>query len=319
MAIFWTMHQVHHSSEFFNYSVPFRLPHLHDFVHFGLFYAPLALLGVPVRVAFIHKQLNLIYQFWTHSDLVPKLPWPIELIFNTPSHHRVHHARQARYLDKNYGAVFIVWDRLFGTFCEEDDADAPSYGITVPQRSLNVLTYQVAGSIELFEKFKSMDGWRNKVQCLIKGPGWEPGSPWTGFIDKVPVPDPQDKPVFKELSTFWEAFLFADLIMMYLVFIMFLCRFDQIPHSSFYLLIIVLYYQAHCAAKTLEGDVAAAGLQALKFVGLSFLVPFGRSIFSKVSALEYMMLNIAELLGFSMFLSLGLFIVMNYNAKRKLQ
>ncbi|OQR80117.1 alkylglycerol monooxygenase-like [Tropilaelaps mercedesae] len=142
MAIFWTMHQVHHSSGSFNYSISFRIPHVHDFIHSGLFYLPMALLGVPPDVTFLHKIINLLYQFWIHTELIPKLG-PIEWIFNTASHHRVHHARQAKYLDKNYGSVLIIWDRIFGTFYEEDDGDKPIYGLTKPQNSLNVFYYQV--------------------------------------------------------------------------------------------------------------------------------------------------------------------------------
>ncbi|OQR74904.1 alkylglycerol monooxygenase-like [Tropilaelaps mercedesae] len=299
MAVFWTMHQVHHSSDFFNLSISFRIPHLHDFVHSGVFYMPLAMLGVPVEVTFVNKTLNLLYQFWTHTEAIPKLPWPIEYVFNTPSHHRVHHARQAKYLDKNYGSFLIIWDRMFGTFCEEEEQ--PIYGLTTPQRSVNFIYYQFAGIVELHEKVRSMKGWKNKLQCLVKGPGWKPGSPWTGYLKNVPTPDPADEPQFVTLTWFWQLFLVLDFSLSLALFGLVLIRYDQIPRSVLYIAIVVFYAQGYCAARVLEGNPLAAPLQAAKFASLSFLSKPAWDIFGRFTPCESLILSISESIAFSLF------------------
>ena len=129
----WSTHVVHHSSEHYNLSTSFRLSWTQNLKI--IFFLPVVLLGFHPLVFFIVHQLEVLYQFWIHTELIKKLPRPIEYIFTTPSHHRVHHSVNERYLDKNYGSTFIFWDRIFGTFQEEDEK--PRYGITKPVNSYN--------------------------------------------------------------------------------------------------------------------------------------------------------------------------------------
>jgi sterol desaturase/sphingolipid hydroxylase (fatty acid hydroxylase superfamily) len=129
----WSTHVVHHSSEHYNLSTSFRLSWTQNLKI--IFFLPVVLLGFHPLVFFIVHQLEVLYQFWIHTELIKKLPKPIEYIFTTPSHHRVHHSVNERYLDKNYGSTFIFWDRIFGTFQEEDEK--PRYGITKPVNSYN--------------------------------------------------------------------------------------------------------------------------------------------------------------------------------------
>lgn len=129
----WATHIVHHSSEKYNFAVSFRLSWIQ---HIKLvFFIPVLMAGFHPVVFFICHQIEVLYQFWIHTEYIKKLPRPIEYIFTTPSHHRVHHARNEKYLDKNYGSTFIIWDRMFGTFMEEEET--PEYGITVPVNSYN--------------------------------------------------------------------------------------------------------------------------------------------------------------------------------------
>ncbi len=129
----WATHVTHHSSEKYNWSVSFRLGWTQHIK--VIFFIPVALVGFHPVVFFICHQIEVLYQFWIHTEYIRKLPKPIEYIFTTPSHHRVHHARNDKYLDKNYGSTFIIWDRIFGTFQpEEEQAD---YGITNPVNSYN--------------------------------------------------------------------------------------------------------------------------------------------------------------------------------------
>lgn len=129
----WATHVTHHSSEKYNWSVSFRLGWTQ---HIKLiFFIPIALAGFHPVVFFICNQLAVLYQFWIHTEYITKLPAPIEYIFVTPSHHRVHHGRNDLYLDKNYGSSLIIWDRLFGTF--QPEAQKSEYGLTKPVRSYN--------------------------------------------------------------------------------------------------------------------------------------------------------------------------------------
>lgn len=129
----WATHVTHHSSEKYNWSVSFRLGWTQ---HIKLiFFIPIALAGFHPVIFFVCHQIAVLYQFWIHTEYIRRLPKPIEYIFTTPSHHRVHHARNDKYLDKNYGSTFIIWDRLFGTFQGEEEA--ADYGITKPIKSYN--------------------------------------------------------------------------------------------------------------------------------------------------------------------------------------
>ena len=134
---FWSAHNVHHSSEEYNLSTAFRQPWNNHFTGFVLLSVPLVLIGFhPLLVGFIGA-VNLVYQFWIHTQAIKKMPRWFEFIFNTPSHHRVHHGTNPRYLDSNYAGILIIWDRMFGTFVEEREDDPVIYGIITPIASHN--------------------------------------------------------------------------------------------------------------------------------------------------------------------------------------
>ncbi len=129
----WATHVTHHNSSLYNLSVSFRLGWTQ---HIKLiFFVPVMLLGFDPFVFFICHQIAVLYQFWIHTEYIQKLSRPIEYFFTTPSHHRVHHATDEKYLDKNYGSTFIIWDRIFGTFAPEEER--PTYGITKPIHTYN--------------------------------------------------------------------------------------------------------------------------------------------------------------------------------------
>ena len=135
----WAGHVTHHSSEEYNFTTALRQSGLEMGVVFA-FALPIAALGIPATWYFSVASLNIAFQFWVHTQTINRCPNVVELIFNTPSHHRVHHARNEQYLDRNFGGMFIVWDRLFGTFTPE--SEPPCFGITTPLRSWNPLTAQ---------------------------------------------------------------------------------------------------------------------------------------------------------------------------------
>lgn len=170
-GIGWATHTVHHSSPNFNMSVAYRFGPLDGFVGF-FYHLPLVLMGFNPMLVFLSEAIVLMYQTFLHTELVGKLPRPIEALFNTPSHHRVHHGANKQYHDKNYGGIFIVWDRLFGTFAKEEEKVV--YGITEPLNSVNPINVFFHGFYRLYKKVSRARGWRNKIGHLIMPPGWEP-------------------------------------------------------------------------------------------------------------------------------------------------
>ncbi len=170
IRVLWAMHQAHHSSVHFNYTTALR----QKWNPWGelLFWVPLPLLGIPPWMIFFVFSLNLVYQFWVHTETIPKLWRPIELVFNTPSHHRVHHASDAEYLDRNYGGILIVWDRLFGTFREEQQR--PTYGLTHPVTTFNPFRLQYAEFAQMFREVRAARRWRDRLGYVFAPPGWSP-------------------------------------------------------------------------------------------------------------------------------------------------
>jgi sterol desaturase/sphingolipid hydroxylase (fatty acid hydroxylase superfamily) len=162
----WAAHVVHHQSEDYNLAVALRQGVLTPVTSLP-FALPLALIGIPPLVYLAASSLNTLYQFWIHTELVRSLG-PLEAILNTPSHHRVHHARNPRYLDRNYGAMFIVWDRLFGTY--QPEVERPEYGITKPLRSFNVLWAQVQPLADLTAASLAAPRWRDRLAVWLAPP-----------------------------------------------------------------------------------------------------------------------------------------------------
>ncbi|XP_066594410.1 alkylglycerol monooxygenase-like isoform X2 [Prorops nasuta] len=174
----WAQHQVHHSSEEFNLSVGLRQSVFQHWCNF-IFYLPLALF-IPPSHFIAHYQFNLIYQLWIHTMLIDDLG-PLELIFNTPKHHRVHHGCNLYCLDKNYGGVLIIWDRIFGTFRDEEKKEDIIYGLVVSARSFNPLYLQMFYTRDMIKKSLCMKSLNDKLAAFWKGPSWFPGSPRLGL------------------------------------------------------------------------------------------------------------------------------------------
>lgn len=135
----WCSHVVHHSSPRLNFSTAFRQSLTYPLSGMWLFWIPLVIIGFPPEAVLLSVSISLAYQFFIHTQLIPKLGI-LEWVLNTPSHHRAHHGRNARYIDRNYGGILIIWDRLFGTFVEESPEEPPVYGIPKPIDSHNPLT-----------------------------------------------------------------------------------------------------------------------------------------------------------------------------------
>lgn len=167
---FWAIHVVHHSSEEFNLSVAFRLPWATNISGSFLFWIWMPLIGFSPITTLLCIQLCLFYQTFLHTETVRKLPGLIESVFNTPSHHRVHHSSNFKYLDKNHGGVLIIWDKLFGTFQKEEEK--PRYGLTKKFESYNPVTITFHEWMSMFKKMVRSGSFTNAVNYLIQPPGW---------------------------------------------------------------------------------------------------------------------------------------------------
>ncbi|HEX4955360.1 MAG TPA: sterol desaturase family protein [Thermoanaerobaculia bacterium] len=170
----WGAHIVHHSSEEYNLAVALRQGTFQPLFSF-LFYLPLAWIGFPPLMFLACVSANTLYQFWIHTRTIGKLG-PLEGVLNTPSHHRVHHGCDAKYIDRNYAGVFIVWDRFFGTFQAEQEE--PTYGITKPLRSWNPVWANLHHYADLAGKSRRAPSLLEAAKLWWKPPGWKPA--WAG-------------------------------------------------------------------------------------------------------------------------------------------
>lgn len=169
----WAEHVNHHSSQHYNLTTALRQSWTGQITGMFILQVPLVLLGFhPAVIAFVYG-FNLIYQFWIHTEAIGKMWRPVELIFNTPSHHRVHHATNPRYLDANYAGTLIIWDRLFGTFVEELPEDMPRYGIVRNIGTFNpvrVAFHEWAGMLrDVFAPGLTL---RQRLMYMAAPPGW---------------------------------------------------------------------------------------------------------------------------------------------------
>ena len=171
VRLFWATHSTHHSSEKFNLTVAIRSSVFQPFYRF-LFFMPIAFLGFDALDIVFMYAVTQVYGFWVHTEIVGKLHPAFEYIFVTPSHHRVHHASNIKYLDSNMGMVLIIWDRIFGTFVEEDENEPIKYGLTQNIESNHPLKIVFFEWNNIWQDIKKAPGILLKVNYLIKPPGW---------------------------------------------------------------------------------------------------------------------------------------------------
>ena len=190
--LLWGSHVVHHQSEDYNFSVALRQSSL-QVIWTSFFYLPLALIGFNTLDFALMVALSTVYQFWIHTETIKKLG-PLEYIFNTPSHHRVHHGRDPKYIDKNLAGVLITWDMLFGTFQKEEEK--PCYGITRPVKTWNPVWANLDHYVFMWSDLKKIRGLQNKIKYVFYKPGWYPEE--LGGYQAAP---PVDKHHFEKFDT----------------------------------------------------------------------------------------------------------------------
>ena len=170
VRLVWATHQAHHSSEYFNFATALRQKWNNSAEIVA--WLPLPLLGVPPALVFFGFSVSLVYQFFVHTERVDKLWRPVELVLNTPSHHRVHHGTDPEYLDRNYGGILIVWDRLFGSF--QPELHRPTYGLTTRVTTHQLVRLQTHEYAAIVRDVRRTPRLRDKLGYVFGPPGWRP-------------------------------------------------------------------------------------------------------------------------------------------------
>jgi hypothetical protein len=220
--IFWNNHVIHHSSEEFNLACALRQSISNIIWIYSLFLLPAALLGVPANVINLLAPIHLFLQFWYHTRHVPKLG-PLEYVIITPSQHRVHHAINKEYIDKNLGQIFPWWDRMFGTFQEELDDVPPVYGITRPAQTWNPIRINFQHVWLLVKDAWRTRSWKDKARIWFMPTGWRPSD----MIEKYPVNKIEDVYNFEKYQSpaskgfvawSWFQFVMIALLLLYMLY-----------------------------------------------------------------------------------------------------
>jgi alkylglycerol monooxygenase len=251
--LFWGAHLVHHSSEEYNLSVALRQSWFHNVLAFFIF-LPLPFLGFDPVIFGAAAGIDTVYQFWIHTKAIGKLPRWIEYIFNTPSHHRVHHGRNPKYIDKNHGGMFIVWDRLFRTFQAEEEEVV--YGITTPLKSWNPMWANLHYYVEMVQLGRKFKRWSDRFRLLFARPGWKPAE--LGGYQSTPPLDQQDlKPYDARSTKAFTAYVIVQFVMMLVGLVAFMTYFKE----------LTLFYQwAFLAVIVITGMICGAILENKRWV-----------------------------------------------------
>ena len=251
--LFWVGHIVHHQSENYNLSVALRQGTFQK-IFTAPFFWPLAILGFnPVWFLFIGAFVTL-YQFWIHTEYINKMGW-FEYVFNTPSHHRVHHGRDEKYLDKNHGGTLIIWDRIFNTFQEEEET--PLYGVTTQLNTFNPISATLIPIKDIINKTTHSPGIVNKFKALFYGPGWS----------YYPV---QSKPITNKYNTFLSIGKSIYIGIMFLMVILFssyiLFSFKTIPNNHVWLFVAISLFSLWSLGNLADAKPYATTIEVLRII-----------------------------------------------------
>ncbi|MES2619721.1 MAG: sterol desaturase family protein [Bacteroidota bacterium] len=176
IRILWASHVNHHSSQTLNLATALRQSWGEQFYKF-FWWLWMPLVGFPPLMMLMMMSISLIYQYWVHTELIRKLPKWFEFFFNTPSHHRVHHASNVRYLDRNHAGILIIWDRMFGTFSEERQEEKPIYGLTKNIHTFNLFKIASHEFFDIWKDVKSAPKFSDKLKYIFYSPGWSHDGP----------------------------------------------------------------------------------------------------------------------------------------------
>ncbi len=247
----WNRHLIHHSSEEYNLACALRQS-VSDFVHFLFFLSiPAALLGLSPTVIAVVFPIHKFAQYWYHTRLIGNLGF-LEHIIVTPSHHRVHHALNPIYLDKNYSGIFIIWDKLFGTFQKELESEPPVYGVTRPAHSWNPIAINFEHLILLMKDAWRSDNWLDKFTIWFRPTGWRPA----GFEEIYPVQKIKDPYHFEKFNPpYSRALLSWSLIQFFILFFLVIYvsyHISQLGMAGLYGLAVYVFVQVYSATELMN-------------------------------------------------------------------
>ena len=276
VSLFWGGHVVHHQSEDFNLSVALRQSST-QFLWSLPFYLPLAFIGFsPLQFVFVIGW-NLIYQFWIHTEHIDRLPKWFEYIMNSPSHHRVHHGRDPKYINKNYAGVFIIWDRMFQTFVKEEER--PHYGITKPLNSWNPIYANFNHYVSLFKTVRKAKGLKDGLKILFLKPGWQPEY-LSGYLAPYSVSDNYKKYDATKHHTSFLWYIFIQFLVTLGLISFFL--FNQESLNTITILIFVIWFLMTIVMFSLFFEVSGSWLIFIEAVRLA-IIPFGIKMYISFS------------------------------------
>lgn len=277
IVLFWGSHVAHHQSEDYNLSTALRQTSI-DFYGF-LFYMPFFFLGYPAEILFSVAALNLIYQFWVHTEHIHRLG-VLEWVFVTPSNHRVHHARNKIYVDRNYGGVFILWDRLFGSFQNELPEEKAVYGLRKPLNSWNPLWANIHVYWRLLLDIFKVPGLKNKLLVSFKPPGWMPEGVESSC--KLQKPIDLSSRYDPAISGFCRYYTLGQFILTVALSLYVLLNTASLGYGLTSILVIYLAFSFYVHGVWLEARSSARALEIIR-VTIAFAVIFLEPAYSKLS------------------------------------
>ncbi len=303
--VFWNAHIIHHSSEEFNLACALRQSISVFFRIFTFFLLPAALLGVPGNVIAIVAPLHLFIQFWYHTQLIGKMGF-LEKIIVTPSHHRVHHAINPEYIDKNYSQVFIIWDKMFGTFQEEQDHIPPVYGITRPVATWNPVKINFQHMFLLISDAWRTKNWNDKLRIWFMPTGWRPAD----VAEKYPVYKIEDVYDFKkynpESSKALQTWSFIQLFIL-LSFISYLFgNLASIGSPGIFLYGLFIFAYIYAMTELMDGNPIAYVWEGIKLVIGVYLIINTNGWFGSEKLFQYIPHIVFAYLLAAMYLSINL-------------
>lgn len=269
---FWNQHIIHHSSEEFNLACALRQS-ISNFINFfTIFLLPAAVLGVDFQIIAIIAPIHLFAQFWYHTTYIGKMGF-LEKIIVTPSHHRVHHAINPIYIDKNHGQIFIIWDKLFGTFQEELDSEPPIYGITVPARTWNPIKINFQHLWVMIKDTFRTANWGDKLKVWYGKTGWRPDD----MIEKHPlnkIENPYSYQKYSPETSYnlkvwsWIQFTITSLFATHLY-----SGFGQLPYGNLFVYGVFIFITIYCYTELMDKNPLVIWMELFKNI-FGFVIYF---------------------------------------------
>ena len=292
--IFWASHVAHHQSEDYNLSTALRQTGTGAFVSW-VFYIPMFLIGIPSYVFISVASLNLIYQFWVHSEHIPKLGW-FENYFVTASNHRVHHAQNEQYIDKNYGGVFIIWDRMFGTHKIENEDEPCIYGIRGTLNTFNPIWANLHVYVKIMREMWSSQDWKDKLYAPFARTGWSPKSlPYQIEKDNFNAESfKKFNPVISKQHKIYALFQYLFITYIFLAFI----QSGYLNYAQLWVTISMAAFTMYCTSIWLDGKkgtrIEIARLALCISIGIYAYLQISLSAIA-ISVLVYSVINFLSL------------------------